>query len=149
MATLASLDIGSTHTVLAIGRRQVSFALGTAHLVRAHFKRWPPTPLEMESAIVDVEDALAAAKDQVPEPLQLETTDAGIRDMASSAGIQGEPPLSLDRDAIERAFNWLVAVAEGAPAAAPAADPLTWAARLVILREMMHHWSIASVHVRR
>ena len=146
--TLATLHIGPAQTTLAIGPRQVSIALGTTALARAHFRRWPPTPLEMENAISDVEDALAAARADVPAPLELETTDAGFGSLASSAGIQRDVPFSLDRDAVERAFNWLVDIAEGAPATAPAPDPLEWAARLVILREMMHHWSIASVHVR-
>jgi len=149
MTTLASLHIGPTHTTLAIGPRQVSLALGTTGLARAHFRRWPPTPLEMENAISDVEDRLAAAKVHVPDLLQLETADAGFGAIAASAGVQGEPPWSLDRDAVERVFNWLVDVAEGMPAAAPTPDPLEWAARLVILREMMHHWSIASVQVLR
>ncbi len=149
MTTLASLHIGPTHTTLTIGPRQVSLALGTTGLARAHFRRWPPTPLEMENAINDVEDQLAAAKGDVSEQLQLETADAGIGTIAVSAGIQGEPPFSLDRDDVERAFNRLVDIAEGAPATAPAPAPLEWAATLVILREMMHHWSIASVQVRR
>lgn len=146
--TRASLEIGPTRTTLAIGPRRVSIALGTATLAHARFKRWPPTPLEMENAISDVEDALAAARGNVPAPLELETADAGFRTFASSAGIQGDPPFSLDRDAVERAFNWLVDIAEGAPATAPATDPLEWTARLVILRELMHHWSIAAVHVQ-
>lgn len=147
--TLATLQIGPAQTTLTIGPRQVLIALGTTALARAHFKRWPPTPLEMENAISVVEDALAAARGDVPDPLRLETTDAGFGVIAASAGVQAELPLALDRDAVERAFNWLVDIAEGAPATAPAPDPLEWAARLVILREMMHHWSIASVRVHR
>lgn len=147
MTTIASLHIGPSHTTLTIGRRQVSLALGATGLARAHFKRWPPTPLEMENAIGVVEDELAAARGQVPANLELETMDPGIPAIAASAGLGGAPPLSLGRDAVERVFNELVDIAEGAPAMAPAPDPLQWAARLVILREMMHHWSIASVKV--
>lgn len=95
-----------------------------------------------------MEDALAAARSRVPAHLQLETTDPGIRAIAASAGLPGEPPWSLDRDTVERIFNRLVDIAEGAPADPPTRDPLEWSATLVILREMMHHWGIASVNVR-
>lgn len=103
----------------------------------------------MENAISAVEDALAAARSQVPAArLELETQDPRIRAVAVNAGLQGEPPSILDRDAIERVFNRLVDIAEGLPSGLPAPQPLEWAATLVILREMMHHWAIDSVSVR-
>lgn len=149
MTTIATLHMENAHTTLTTGREQVLIGLGAAELARAHFKRWPPTPLEMENAISAVEDALAAARSQLPAtPLELETTDPGIRAIAASGGLQGEPPLALDRDTIERVFNHLVDIAEGLPSSPPAPRPLEWAATLVILREMMHHWAIDSVSVQ-
>ena len=134
-------------TTLVAGPRQASIAVGAAGLARAHFRRWPPTPLEMERAIAAVEDALAAAANARPPLREIETRDPGIRSIATVAGIAAPSPFSLDRDAVEQAFNRLVDIAEGSPAAAPVAEPLEWAARLVILRELMHHWSIDSVKV--
>lgn len=144
---IASLLTGPAQTTLTTGREQVAIAPDAAAFARAHFRRWPPTPLEVENAIGAVEDALAAARDKVPPQLELQSTDPGIRAIAASAGLHAEPPLTLSRDAVERVFNELVDIAEGSPAAAPAADPLEWAARLLILREMMHHWAIESVRV--
>jgi hypothetical protein len=148
VTAIASLHIGPTRTTLAAGTRQASIAVGAAGLARAHFERWPPTPLEMEHAIAVVEHALAAAADARLELREVETRDPGIGSIAAVAAAAAMPPFSLSRDAVEQAFNRLVDIAEGAPAAAPAPEPLEWAARLVILRELMHHWSIDAVTVR-
>ena len=148
MTAIASLQIGPAQTTLAADARQVSIAVGAAGLARTHFKRWPPTPLEMEHAIATVEDALAAVAGARPAWDGVETRDAGIAALAAAAGIAAPPPFALDRDAVEQVFNRLVDIAEGAPAEAVAPGPLERAARLVILRELMHHWSIDAVTVR-
>ena len=54
-----------------------------------------------------------------------------------------DAPVWLDTDAVERLFNRLVARAEGRPAsqdALPVDGPS--AARLLIVRELLHHWSL-------
>jgi exopolyphosphatase/pppGpp-phosphohydrolase len=146
---VASLSIGPEHITVSGPGELVSLPVGSSSIVRHYFKRWPPTALQMEHAIAAIEDALADARGKLaPALLHLETTHASVRDFARRAGASDSLPLTVGRDAIEQVFNWLVDVAEGAPGQAPDAAPLEWAATLVILREMMHHWGLESITVR-
>ena len=55
----------------------------------------------------------------------------------------------LSTDAAEHLFNRLVARAEGRPASQDAipVDPAS-AARLIAVREMLHHWGLGGVGLR-
>lgn len=125
--------------VLAIGSRK------TAH----SFKHEPPTPGEMENAIMAVEDEVIRARTLVAGS-RLFTTDPSIREIALIAGDTDEPELHLTLDAMERTFDRLASVVLGRPATRegiPASA--TFAATLLILREFMHHLQFASITIKR
>ena len=117
---------------------QRSLPLGAVRTARDCFRHTPPNALEIETAIMVVEDEVMPLRAQLAGGSALCSSDAGVAQIALLAGVS--PGDSLSLDALERVFNRLADVASGAPVASSGlpADP-AFAARLVILREFMHH----------
>ncbi|MGE6235258.1 hypothetical protein [Aeromonas media] len=110
-----------------------SLALGLNAMTPGPFRRDPPTPLELEQAIMVVEDALMSLAAHIqPHPL------IQLHSPVPLAGGLGSH--ELNRESIERLFGQLVAMVEGDPlAAAQLPRDRRFAATLLILREWMHH----------
>ena len=125
----------------------LSLPVGAAALARAVLRHAPPRPLEIEQAIEVVEEAVMPARTRLPGAMQLYCADPLLRALAAA-----EPgpnaPAWLGIGAIEGLFSRLVARAEGRPASQ---DDLpvdgASAARLVIVREMLHHWALDGLYV--
>ena len=122
----------------------LSLPLSADALARDLLRHAPPSPLEIERAIERVEDAVMPARARLPAALRLQTDDARLRAMVGAAGAaRADAPVWLDIDTVEQIFNRLVARAQGRPASQ---DPLPVdgpsAARLVIVRELLHHWRL-------
>ena len=132
-----------------------SLALGSVALAQAYFKPYPPRPLNLENAIAAAEDELFKLRHLAegwPRPL-LQSSDESIRQIAVACGVGAGAVLTVD--AVERAFNDLVALSSGgrsafasaAGAAAPwVADPRAGAV-LLILREFLHHMKLDAIKV--
>ena len=122
----------------------LSLPVSADALARDLLRHAPPSPLEIERAIERVEDAVMPARARLPAALRLQTSDARLRAMVGAAGAaRADAPVWLDIDTVEQLFNRLVARAQGRPASQ---DPLPVdgpsAARLVIVRELLHHWRL-------
>lgn len=144
------LEIGAERSTLTLPDGTVlPLGPGSDALAAQHFHHTPPTPLEMEQAIVTVEDAMAPLRAQLPAAARLVSADAGIGAMARLAGLAPAASADFSRQAIERTFGRLAAVVEGQPAAHAGlpTDP-AFAARLLILRELMHHLDFAGIACR-
>ena len=114
----------------------LSLPLSADALARDLLRHAPPSPLEIERAIERVEDAVMPARARLPAAL--------LRALVGAAGAaRADAPVWLDIDTVEQIFNRLVARAQGRPASQ---DPLPVdgpsAARLVIVRELLHHWRL-------
>ena len=122
----------------------LSLPLSADALARDLLRHAPPSPLEIERAIERVEDAVMPARARLPAALRLQTSDARLRALVGAAGAaRADAPVWLDIDTVEQIFNRLVARAQGRPASQ---DPLPVdgpsAVRLVIVRELLHHWGL-------
>ena len=122
----------------------LSLPLSADALARDLLRHAPPSPLEIERAIERVEDAVMPARARLPAALRLQTSDARLRAMVGAAGAaRADASVWLGIDTVEQLFNRLVARAQGRPASQ---DPLPVdgpsAARLVIVRELLHHWRL-------
>ena len=129
----------------------LALPMGADALARELLRHEPPRPLEIEQAIERVEDAVMPARARLPEAFRLQTEDALLRalfaDGAPGASAAEEAPRWLGTEAVEQRFNRLVARAEGRPAAQDPHLPVDGpsAARLLILREMLHHWGLDGI----
>lgn len=153
-APITLLHIGAAKTLVATGTHAEPAAIlfldvGSSATATDFFKHEPPTPGEMENAIMAVEDAVIGSRPMIPAVSALVTTDPAIREIALIAGAQDQPEVILGIDATERTFERLAAITLGRPASQDAI-PTTpaFAATLLILREFMHHLKFASITVK-
>jgi hypothetical protein len=113
----------------------------------------------MEHAIMTVEDEVIRVRHLTADYPSLYTTDAGVREIAVLAGVAGgadvgvhagadAPVMTLTLDAMESCFDRLAALVQGRPPTQDSLPPTAaFAARLLILREFMHHLKFASITV--
>lgn len=122
--------------------------IGYERTAKDFFKHIPPTPLELENAIMAVEDEVIRAGKWLAQDSALCTDDVGIREIAQLAGLADSARMVLSVDAVEQQFDLLAAWLQGRPASS-AGIPLApgFAARLLILREFMHHLQFASITI--
>lgn len=150
-APITVLHIGPEHTVVMAGTDAPvtrSVAIGTRRTARGWLRHTPPTPLEMEQAIAAVEEEVMPLRAMIPEGSALYMPGAVLEDIAAADGAlppdERGTPLSIE--SVEQIFNRLVAVSAGRPASQ---EPLpldgAFFARVLILREFMHHLGFVSV----
>ena len=116
--------------------RHQSLPIGSQQLGRGPLRRTPPSPLELEQAIAEVEDRIMPLARQSLAPSRLLLLAPALAPLAAVS--QGPAP--LPREQIERYFQQLAAQAEGDPGATSLFAPTPeFAAALLIVREWMHH----------
>ncbi len=153
---------GSAVTVLQIGAQQTLIASGTGSETEATFTlalgshktaadlflHQPPTPAELENAIMVVEDELFRVRALAGSASLLRSDDPALRQIALLAGASDGAELTLSVDAVERLFDALAALVLGRPASsAGIPDDAAFAATMLILREFMHHLQFASIRI--
>lgn len=154
----AVLHLGAEHTLVAAGRDAgepaivLTLALGHDKTARDFFRGAVPTPLELETAIAAVEDEVHAAQRRyrayLPEGLSASplSADPGLHEAATLAGTASGHRRVLALDAVERLFNRIALVSQGRPAAHEGLpENPAFAARLLVLRELMHHMPFSDV----
>ncbi|CNG12265.1 Uncharacterised protein [Yersinia enterocolitica] len=149
------LSIGHESTTVVTGSSGMVFAeqrltVGSNNVALRYFKHHPPTPDEMETAIMVVEDEVIRISPAVNKTSQLITTDGYIAEIAHLVGLPTQAEMVMSLASVERMFDRLAAVMMGRPAASegiPADNG--FAARLLILREFMHHLQFSAITVLR
>ncbi len=126
----------------------LALALGSQKTATEYFRHTPPTPGELENAIMAVEDEVTRARTLVAGHGTLQTTDAAIRGIAVLAGVVVQAEMQLSVEAVERSFDLLAALVQGRPASsAGLPNTAEFAATLLILREFMHHLQFAAIRI--
>ena len=147
---IVALHIGAEQTGIAVGRGPLPdllklLPMGTEDVARTQFRNTLPTPLAMENAIQVVEDRVMPLRSAIARGALLFSTDAGVLEIALLSGLASDAP-QLSLEDMERCFNRLVAVVEGSTAAQQGLPTSNaFAARLLILREFMHHLQFAHI----
>lgn len=150
----ALLHIGAEQTVILSGNgiepvTQLILAIGAEKTAKDYFRHEPPTPGEIENAIMQVEDEVIRARPVIPRDAILFSADAGIFEIAQLAGLPDQMEAVLSLDAMERVFDRLAALSQGQPASqAGIPTGKVFAARLLILREFMHHLQFESITLK-
>ncbi|WP_439842757.1 hypothetical protein [Aeromonas taiwanensis] len=138
------LSLGDTQSQVQItgedGASQAfALALGLDAVTPGPYRRDPPTPLELEQAIMVVEDVLMPLAARIPPHPVLH-----LQSPVPLAEVLGGRVQS--REIVERLFGQLAAMMEGDPlASAQLPRERRVAAALLILREWMHHLDAGSV----
>lgn len=144
---IAVIHISAEETAVATGLNRepqnvLSLAIGSRKTATDYFKHHPPTPSEVEAAILAVEDEVMRARSIHTGSAALHTRDSSIREIAVLAGAA----ITLDLDALERLFQRWIAVINGSPASQQGIpSDAAFGTTLLILREFMHHLKFASI----
>lgn len=147
------LHIGDVRSGIAVGSGAVvqstlAMAIGAERIAREHFRHAPPSPLELENVIVTVENEVTRARPLIAKNSRLYTTDTALREIALLAGVTEAAQMQLSLQAVENTFDRLAAIALGRPTSADSLfDSGAFDARLLILREFMHHLQFSSITV--
>lgn len=114
---------------------------------RGPLRHDPPTALEIERAIEQVEDVVMPLLRQLPPDTTLHTGDAAARVLLDLAREhRAGRPDALSLDDVEQVFNALAALSQGRPLASSGWPPQPGlAAYLVILREVLHHLRFTAI----
>lgn len=150
---LVLLHIGTQHTGVAVGQSaepaaRLTLAIGAESTAREHFRYNPPSPLELENAIMTVEDEVTRALPLRVAGATLVTSDAAIREIALLSGVTAGERMQLSLDAMERCFDRLAQRSLGRPISSDNLPTSTsFAASLLILREFMHHLRFEAITV--
>lgn len=121
---------------------------GSLQRIRAHLHHAPPTASELESATQQIEDDLMPVLRSLPDHGQLVTSAPEYWEVVTVAGLGGSREVDLDTATVEGLFNRLADVAYGMPSARlgiPTHE--SFAAILLLLREVLHHGGFRSVLV--
>lgn len=118
--------------------------IGVASIAHRCFKHKPPSALE------EVENKLETWHHLAGQVLPLYTLDSQILDIVSLAAISMQAETALSRDVVEHTFGRLVAVIQGRPASMEGLlIDRQFAARLLILRQFMHHMKCESITIEQ
>ena len=145
------LHIGSEETLITIRNtggeeKTLPLTLGSQLTSFGYFRHSPPTPDEMEMAIMVVEDEISRIRHDIPPGARLFSSDNDIRALARIAGVAENEVMTLSVDAVERTFDRLALVINGRPAHFEGLpDGNDFAATLLILREFMHHLQFTDI----
>lgn len=126
----------------------IELPLGTRALAGRVLRHRPPTPLEIETAIEQVEDVVMPARARLPARFDVVSADPRVARIAREALGTDAPGGVMDLEALERVFDRLAALSQGRPVSQDAL-PLDegFVAGLIVLREAMHHLGVRAVRV--
>lgn len=143
------LHIGNEETQVTIDGKMQRLTLGSQLTSMGYFRHQPPTPDEMETAIMVVEDEVTRLRHDIVPGAILLSEDNDIRAIARLAGIAENEEMRLPLDAVERTFDRLALVINGRPARFEGIpEGNDFAATLLILREFMHHLQFSEIVVK-
>ncbi|MGC6388485.1 hypothetical protein ACMV8I_12605 [Ewingella sp. S1.OA.A_B6] len=148
------LHIGSEETKVTVRKEngdviELLLTLGSQLTSLGYFHHAPPTPDEMETAIMVVEDEITRVRHDIPAGARLVSNDNDIRAIARLTGVAENEAMQLSVDAVERIFDRLARVINGRPASFEGIpDGNDFAATLLILREFMHHLQFGEIVVK-
>ena len=110
------LHIGSEETLITVRNtdgedKTLPLTLGSQLTSVGYFRHSPPTPDEMETAIMVVEDEVSRIRHDIPQGAHLFSSDNDIRALARIAGVAENEVMTLSVEAVERTFDRLALVA--------------------------------------
>lgn len=154
-SAITVLHIADEYSFMALGTNADKpdnvwlFEIGTEKTAREFFIHNPPTAGEVENAIQVVEDEVMPLHRLLTVDSNLYTLNASILEIARvSAFEESEQGAILSIQDMEQAFTRLAAIIAGRPASQDILPTTnTFAATLLILREVMHHLRFRNITI--
>ncbi|MTK53656.1 hypothetical protein [Paludibacter sp.] len=151
----AMLNIAPDYTLLALMTNAAEpdviwkFTVGAERIATEFFIHTPPTPGEVENAIMVVEDEVMQVSKLIPAGTHLFSSDAAVKEIyAQLEPYQQSSDRRLYRHDLEAIFGRLSAIISGRPASSDTLpQTATFAAALLILREVMFHLGFEEITI--
>lgn len=151
-AAVVVLHIAEDYTFLIKGIKvdkaeQVwTLPIGSKVTSTKHFRDFPPTEIEVEKAIMDVEDEVMPLSIEIEKgKYELVSFDPVIHDIAGYANVKDKYMTTAE---VEGVFSRLAAIITGRPASMDILPQSNeFASSLLILREVVHHLGFKSITV--
>jgi len=154
--TITLLHIADEYTLIAQGTDDKKpeklwlLDIGTEKTAHEFFKHNPPTPGEVENAITVVEDEVMPLHKLLEPSSTLYSFDSSIYKIAlQTISTEQKNETILSRSDMEQIFDRLAAIISGRPASTdilPTEN--SFAATLLILREVMHHLGFKEIIIK-
>jgi Exopolyphosphatase len=152
---LAVLHIAPAYTLLVLGIKAATpdaiwqFDIGFEKTANEFFKHNPPTPGEVENAIMVVEDEVMQVSKLIPAEAHLFSYDMAVKEIyAQLEPYQQSYDLRLCRHDMEAIFGRLSAIISGRPASSDTLPQTTsFVAALLILREVLFHLGFDGINL--
>lgn|SRR5574344_396357 len=143
----AALDMGKDETTINTDDRTLTIPIGLRQVIDK-MMHTPPTPAEMETAINEVEDAIATIGSATPIMMNISTSDLWVRKAVKLYDENATMPYTLTKQALEEIFSRLGFIISGRPANTDQlpSEP-EFAATLLMLREVMNHLKMEAMQV--
>jgi exopolyphosphatase/pppGpp-phosphohydrolase len=126
----------------------LTLAVGARRTAQTFFRHDPPTGLELENAIAEVEDHVMRARSLPSAGAALACSHPSLRLFAQAAGLDGTSARVLSLEVVEALFQRLASAALGLPSAMRGMPTGPEAAAvLLIIREVMQHLGYESIAI--
>ncbi|GAT62487.1 hypothetical protein [Paludibacter jiangxiensis] len=143
----AVLHVAPDYTLLALATKGIEpdviwqFDIGFEKTANQFFRHNPPTPGEVENAIMVVEDEVMQVSKLIPAGTHLFSFDVAVKEIyAQLEPYQQSSARLLYRHDVEAIFGRLSTIISGRPVSSDTLpQTATFAAALLILREVMFH----------
>lgn len=143
------LEIGQRITRVIHGKESLAenefvLPLGARKTAADYFRRQPPTPYELETAIEGIESIVIPIGSRISPGSRLVTADSRLRKAMTRYGFPMHAPSSIPIESIEALFRELNDAAHGVTIWRNGNDT---AVVVLIIREFMHHHGFDVIHM--
>jgi hypothetical protein len=130
------------------GAAPVTLDVGSMERLCGILAHEPATAQEIETAIAEIEDMLTPAIRTLPKGAELVTSASGFQALRQVLALSHVGNAQVEVSMVEDVFGRLAAVAYGTPAnQMKIPESRSFAAAVLVLRELMHHAGFPSVRL--
>lgn len=145
-ATLLQIGATESYFYQAVSNQLTTLPIGYQLVADKFFQHTPPNPDDLEYGINYLEDEIERAIPQIGQIELLLTQQDFLIEIAKLAGITPAKTMVLPREQMERLFGYYAEISQGRPPLPSEPDvSQVFYAKLLILREYMHHLKVLSL----
>ena len=145
-ATLLQIEATESYFYQAASKEVITLPIGYQLVADKFFQHTPPNPDDLEYGINYIEDEIERAIPRIGHIELLLSQQDFLIHIAELAGVPTADTMLLPREQMERLFGYYAEISQGRPPLPSEPDvSKVFYAKLLILREYMHHLKVLSL----